>query len=161
MSKRWDFKETSSNDWEDYEGDEEDYEGDEEDYEGDEEDYEDDWEDYEEDEEDIRKRRREDFEIAVIIGSAVLITVGGIGLAGYMAWGFFTNDNGSSGGSYIPKQKIIAVREVTKGGEVGLIGGAKKGPRGFMTAERKKYEVTYEDANGVIRTKTMSSDPTK
>ena len=144
MSKRWDSKETSSNDWEDYEGDEEDYE-----------------DDYEEDEEDIRERRREDFKIAVGLVFVVLIFVGGIGLAGYMAWGFFTNDNGSSGGSYIPKEKIIAVREVTKGGEVGLIGGGKKGPRGFMTAERKKYEVTYEDANGVIRTKTMSSDPTK
>ena len=147
MSKRWDSKETSSNDWEDYEGDEEDYE--------------DDWEDYEEDEEDIRKRRREDFEAVVLIASALLIVVGGIGLAGYMAWGFFTNDNGSSGGSYIPKHRIIGVKETSEGGDFGLIGGGKKGPRGFMTPERKKYEVTYEDENGVLRTKTMSSDPTK
>ena len=65
------------------------------------------------------------------------------------------------GRSDIPTDRIISVKETSKGGDIGVIGGGKKGPRGFMTAERKRYEVTYEDENGVIRTKTMSSDPTR
>ena len=61
----------------------------------------------------------------------------------------------------IRTDRIISVKETSKGGDIGVIGGGKKGPRGFRTAERKMYEVTYEDENGVIRTKTMSSDPTR
>jgi hypothetical protein len=69
-------------------------------------------------------------------------------------------DDGSSGGSPIPRDKIIGVKEVSQGGDLGLI-GTKNGPKGFMTAKQKKFEVTYEDEDGVIRTRTMSSDPTK
>ena len=66
----------------------------------------------------------------------------------------------SNSGSYIPEDRIKAVKETSQGGDLGII-GSKKGPRAFMTAKQKEYEVTYEDKNGVIRTKTMSSDPTK
>lgn len=144
MSKNGDPKEASSNDWEDYEGDEEEYE--------------DDWEDYEEDN---WKRRMNAFisGFFLLIVKCAFCTV--LLVAVFGALGYFFDDNGSRSGSSIPKQRIIAVKEVTKGGEVGLIGGGKKGPRGFMTAESKKYEVTYEDENGVIRTKIMSSDPSK
>ena len=82
------------------------------------------------------------------------------GIVGLLWLDFRCGFTGSESDSYVPADKVIAVKEVSQGGDVGII-GTQKGPRGFMTAKSKKYEVTYEDEDGVIRTKTMSSDPTK
>tara|TARA_B100001093_G_C26525239_1_gene883535 strand:+ start:61 stop:666 length:606 start_codon:yes stop_codon:yes gene_type:complete len=86
----------------------------------------------------------------------------GVGLVGYGLLSFLGSFLGESQvKSDVPKHRVIGVKETSEGGDFGLIGGGKKGPRGFMTPTRKQYEVTYEDENGVLRTKKMSSDPTK
>lgn len=91
-------------------------------------------------------------------GVMTVLILSVVGLVGYGLLSFLGESQVESD---VPKHRVIGVKETSEGGDFGLIGGGKKGPRGFMTPTRKQYEVTYEDENGVLRTKTMSSDPTK
>ena len=99
-----------------------------------------------------------DLYVLGFFGIMTVVIFFGVGLVGYGLLSFLGESQVESD---VPKHRVIGVKETSEGGDFGLIGGGKKGPRGFMTPERKKYEVTYEDENGVLRTKTMSSDPTK
>lgn len=57
-------------------------------------------------------------------------------------------------------ENILAVKESPSNPTVGIISNSKGKPGYLYVPGRKSYEVTYEE-NGILKTKTMSSDPTK
>jgi hypothetical protein len=59
-----------------------------------------------------------------------------------------------------PNESIVAVKESSSKPTVGIISNKKGKPEYLFVPGRKEYEVTYEE-NGVLKTKTMSKDPTK
>lgn len=65
----------------------------------------------------------------------------------------------SDEGEYAP-ENIVAVKESPSNPTVGIISNSKGKPGYLYVPGRKSYEVTYEE-NGILKTKTMSSDPTK
>ena len=68
-------------------------------------------------------------------------------------------DSSSTYGSDVPSN-IISVKDSSSDPTIGLI-SVPKGKNGYLYVPGKKsYEVTYEE-NGILKTKTMSSDPTK
>jgi len=55
---------------------------------------------------------------------------------------------------------ILAVKESPSNPTVGIISNSKGKPGYLYVPGKKSYEVTYEE-DGILKTKTMSSDPTK
>jgi hypothetical protein len=67
-------------------------------------------------------------------------------------------DSGSDDSS--SPSNIIAVKELSSDPKVGIIANPKGKPSLMYVPGKGGYEVTYEE-NGVLKTKTMNSDPTK
>ena len=94
-------------------------------------------------------------------GIFVLIGVSSLACIGWIGYDIYQNDSDLGLGELNnTPENILAVKESPSNPTVGIISNSKGKPGYLYVPGKKSYEVTYEE-DGILKTKTMSSDPTK